>query len=136
MIYLLKIIEMENQMGVVKTLSPDDFQDDLECPVCYTIPKATPNVKMDICKECHRKLTLCPCICIIPLRKIRCLHAEMSKLKTSKTLKKMLPNEVEAHAQECSLQIENSRTMENRKMTPKWGFPSKIGFLISMVSIH
>jgi hypothetical protein len=61
------------------TISMKEFEEALECPICFNVPQSTPIYQCGnghiICKNCHEKLTNCPS-CRQKLEKIRCIFAE------------------------------------------------------------
>ena len=66
-------------MAAKVTLTDDDINDLIECPICLTIPYEGPIYQCEsghiVCKDCHPKLKECPqCRCQLGIT--RALHLE------------------------------------------------------------
>ena len=74
-----------SQIKKVGIQSSEELREDLECPVCFKIPRTTPIYQCDQghihCKTCHPRLETCP-VCRRPIGNIRSLVLEkvISKL--------------------------------------------------------
>ena len=94
--------------------SSEDIREDLQCPVCFKIPRTTPIFQCEeghiLCNTCHPRLHDCP-VCRRPLRNTRCRAIEkiISKLplrcinfNEGCDEPQALPDKIIEHEKECN----------------------------------
>ena len=99
--------------------SCEDLREDLECPVCLSIPKKGPIFQCESghihCEACHSGLRECP-ICRSPVGNTRCLAIEkvIAKLPTKCRFtefgcmeEEKLPEEMLKHEKNCYFRLVN-----------------------------
>ena len=90
-----------------------EFEEFLECPVCYTIPDSSPIYQCEnghiLCQSCRPKLENCP-TCRHPLRNTRSLLAE-------KVLEK-IPVKCTFSRNGCTLRLEKKNVIAHETVCP------------------
>ena len=97
--------------------SSEDLREDLECPVCFVIPKSGPIYQCEAghihCKSCHPQLHECP-VCRGPIGNMRSLMTEkiIAKLPTKCSFAEYgcledekLPEEMLLHEKCCNFRL-------------------------------
>ena len=116
MLEFLKINEskMPKRKGINST---EELRDDLQCPVCFVIPKSGPIFQCDFghihCSACHLRIQECP-ICRWPIGNTRSLTTEkiIAKLPTKCAFAdqgcvedEKLPEDMILHEKECQFRL-------------------------------
>ena len=104
-------------MSTLGIHSTEDLQEDIQCPVCFKVPRSTPIYQCSEghihCKSCHPKLQSCP-VCRAEIGNIRNLMLEriISRLPTRCNffehgcmIEKQLPKDMLNHESSCNFRV-------------------------------